>query len=375
MAYLELKDLQKKYHPKGSAIVNNLNLDIEKGEFIVLLGPSGCGKTTIVRMIAGLEDVTGGDIVVNGTSIKSLPPKDRGVSMIFQSYAVWPHMTVFENIAYPLKFRKKEDGKKYDKDEIKQKVHTAAAITNIDGYLDRYPAQLSGGQRQRVAVSRSIVVEPDLFLMDEPLSNLDAMLRVSTRTELKSIHEKIGSTSIFVTHDQSEAMSLADRIVIMRNGVVEQIGTPNEVYNDCETVFVASFIGSPPANFYEVTIKEKGGILFAENAFFNYKLPLPKFSYMKEYAGKNAIMGVRSECYSINGEEDEFLFKRKIDFIEPQGSHLILIMRLDDGTGKVNELKIMTPVLTHKSKDEIRVGILEGKVLFFDSATEKRIRG
>ena len=209
MSYLEIKNLQKKYTKDGPLVVNNMNLSIEKGEFIVFLGPSGCGKTTTIRMISGLEDISGGEILIDGEDVIGKKPKDRGVSMIFQSYAIWPHMTVFDNIAYPLKLQK------VPKAEIKKRVTAAAEATDIVGLLNRYPAQMSGGQRQRVAVSRAIVVKPKIFLMDEPLSNLDAKLRVSMRTELKNIHIQQNSTSIFVTHDQSEAMSLADRIVVM----------------------------------------------------------------------------------------------------------------------------------------------------------------
>ena len=206
MSYLNIVNLEKRYSKDGPLIVDHMNMQIEKGEFAVFLGPSGCGKTTTLRMIAGLEDVSAGDIILNGESIINKTPKEREVSMIFQSYAVWPHMTVFDNIAYPLKLRK------INKDEIKKRVEEAAKVTQIDNLLNRYPAQMSGGQRQRVAVSRAIVINPSLFLMDEPLSNLDAKLRVSMRTDLREIHNRMGTTSIFVTHDQSEAMSLADKI-------------------------------------------------------------------------------------------------------------------------------------------------------------------
>ena len=266
MSYLVLKDLEKRYSKNGPLIVNKMNLSIEKGEFIVFLGPSGCGKTTTIRMISGLEEVSGGDILIEGESILNKKPRDRGVSMIFQSYAVWPHMTVIDNIAYPLKL------KKVPKDEIKKRVYAAAEAADITALLDRYPAQMSGGQRQRVAVARAIVVKPKIFLMDEPLSNLDAKLRVSMRTELKNIHNKEHSTTIFVTHDQSEAMSLADRIVVMNKGVIEQIGTPMEVYHDSATKFVASFIGTPPTNFFSVKLESLGNELFAVSKGFKYKI-------------------------------------------------------------------------------------------------------
>ena len=264
MSYLEIKNLQKKYTKDGPLVVNNMNLSIEKGEFIVFLGPSGCGKTTTIRMISGLEDISGGEILIDGEDVIGKKPKDRGVSMIFQSYAIWPHMTVFDNIAYPLKLQK------VPKDEIKKRVTAAAEATDIVGLLNRYPAQMSGGQRQRVAVSRAIVVKPKIFLMDEPLSNLDAKLRVSMRTELKNIHIQQNSTSIFVTHDQSEAMSLADRIVVMYKGRIEQIGTPMEVYQDSATRFVAEFIGTPPTNFFVTKIEKTADGLMAVNDDIHY---------------------------------------------------------------------------------------------------------
>jgi len=265
MEFLELKNLTKIYQ-KDIVAIDNINLTIHDGEFLVLLGPSGCGKTTTMRMIAGLEEVTKGDIILEGKRINDLRPKDRGVSMIFQSYAIWPHMTVFENIAYALKL------KKMDKAVIKEKVLEVAKKASIIDYINRYPTQLSGGQRQRVAVARAMAVEPKLFLMDEPLSNLDAKLRVSMRTDLKEVHNELGATSIFVTHDQAEAMSLADRIVVMNTGTIEQIGSPNDIYHDSRTMFVANFIGSPSTNFIDVEIIEKGGKYFAKNDAFIFEL-------------------------------------------------------------------------------------------------------
>ena len=244
MSYIKLDNIRKVYN-KTIEAVKRFDLEIEKGEFVVFLGPSGCGKSTTMRMIAGLESVTEGDILIDGKSIIDLEPKDRGISMIFQSYAVWPHMTVFGNVAYALKLRKKS------KEEIEKIVNEVAVICDIQQYLDRYPGQLSGGQRQRVAVARAIAIKSKLFLMDEPLSNLDAKLRVAMRTDLKRIHQDLQSTSIFVTHDQSEALSLADRIVVMNHGFIEQIGTPNEIYHNPVNMFVAQFIGSPPSNFFD----------------------------------------------------------------------------------------------------------------------------
>lgn len=366
MGYLVLKDLEKRYSKNGPLVVNKINLAIEKGEFIVFLGPSGCGKTTTIRMISGLEDVSGGDIQIEGESILPLKPKDRGVSMIFQSYAIWPHMTAFDNIAYPLKLQK------LSKEEIKQRVLEAAEATDITALLDRYPTQMSGGQRQRVAVARAIVVKPRIFLMDEPLSNLDAKLRVSMRTELKNIHNKVNSTTIFVTHDQSEAMSLADRIVIMNKGVIEQVGTPMEVYHDCATKFVASFIGTPPMNFFAVRIEEADGQLFAVATGFKYLLPRNYWEALRPYRNKVVDMGIRPEFIdlSLNGETTAgYLCDAIINFVEPQGTHAILIVEIG---GK--ETKIMTTEhMEIKPKTKVALQVRDGKAMFFDPETTYRI--
>jgi multiple sugar transport system ATP-binding protein len=364
MSFLELVNLDKRYTQKGNLIVNKMNLSIHKGEFLVFLGPSGCGKTTTIRMISGLEDISGGDILIEGKSIINLPPKERGVSMIFQSYAVWPHMTVYENISYPLRLQK------IDKDEMDRRVRASAEKTNITEYLSRYPSQLSGGQRQRVAVSRAIVVEPKIFLMDEPLSNLDAMLRVSMRTELKNIHESLGATSIFVTHDQSEAMSLADRIVIMRNGLIEQIGTPKQVYFDCESIFVASFIGTPPTNFFNLKVVKENNRIVIKNENIHYTLPISEEKMLAPYIGQDIIMGVRPENLEISqSSSDETFFVSNADFIEPQGSHVIIITKVGESS-----IKISSPLLDLQAKNKIFVSVKENKAMFFDPKTEKRIR-
>ncbi len=366
MSYLVLKDLQKRYTAKGPLIVNNMNLSLDKGEFIVFLGPSGCGKTTTIRMISGLEEVSGGDILIDGESILGKEPKDRGVSMIFQSYAIWPHMTVFNNIAYPLKLQK------VPKDQIKLRVEKAAAATDIVGLLDRYPAQMSGGQRQRVAVSRAIVVEPKIFLMDEPLSNLDAKLRVSMRTELKNIHNQQNSTSIFVTHDQSEAMSLADRIVIMNQGNIEQIGTPMEVYQDSATKFVASFIGTPPTNFFRVTIVHDDGAYYAAAPSFRYKLPDKLYHAVAPYQGKEVELGIRPEFFQIDQEKQhsQFLCDSVISFVEPQGSYAILITEIDG-----NEVKIQTTShMNMKPGTKVSLCVNNENIMLFDCDTNLRIK-
>lgn len=367
MSYLVLKDLEKRYTKTGNLVVNKMNLSIEKGEFIVFLGPSGCGKTTTIRMISGLEEISGGDILIEGESILNKKPKDRGVSMIFQSYAIWPHMTVFENIAYPLKLQK------VPKEEIKERVKAAAEASDITALLDRYPAQMSGGQRQRVAVARAIVVKPKIFLMDEPLSNLDAKLRVSMRTELKNIHNKEHSTSIFVTHDQSEAMSLADRIIIMNKGVIEQIGTPMEVYHDSATKFVASFIGTPPTNFFEVKIEEINNELFAVSKGFKYKIQEELKRALKPYVNKAVDMGIRPEFIDVSSEGNKasnYLCDTVINFVEPQGTHSILIVNVGG-----EEIKIMTTkYIDIKPNTKVSLYARDEKAMFFDKETTKRIK-
>lgn len=367
MSYLEIKNLQKKYTKDGPLVVDNMNLSIEKGEFIVFLGPSGCGKTTTIRMISGLEDISGGEILIDGEDVIGKKPKDRGVSMIFQSYAIWPHMTVFDNIAYPLKLQK------VPKDEIKKRVTAAAEATDIVGLLNRYPAQMSGGQRQRVAVSRAIVVKPKIFLMDEPLSNLDAKLRVSMRTELKNIHIQQNSTSIFVTHDQSEAMSLADRIVVMYKGRIEQIGTPMEVYQDSATRFVAEFIGTPPTNFFVTKIEKTADGLMAVNDDIHYLVPDSLKDALLPYAGKEVDLGVRPEYIDLSFSMDRtkgYLCDTVIDFVEPQGSHAILITKIGG-----NEVKIHTTTYMEMApKTNVALNVKDDKVMFFDRDTSCRIK-
>ena len=365
MEFLSLENLEKRYSAKGPMIVKKVNLSIDKGEFVVFLGPSGCGKTTIIRMIAGLEDVTGGDIKLEGRSIVGESPKNRGVSMIFQSYAVWPHMTVHDNIAYPLKL------KKLPKAEIERIVAEVGATCELTDYMKRYPSQLSGGQRQRIAVARAIAVKPKLFLMDEPLSNLDAKLRVSMRTELKRIHEQIGATSIFVTHDQSEAMSLADKIVVLNNGKIEQVGTPYEVYHKSETMFVASFIGAPPTNFFDAEIVVEKGKTIAKTEHFSLPLGTENANIVKRYVGKSVKMGVRPEKFVVHTEKTaESLTSVNVEFAEPQGSYVILIARMGD-----NEVKISTSDFTElKPGTEIFLEVNDADVGFFDPDTGKRIK-
>lgn len=294
MVELNLKHINKKYPNNNAYSVKNFNLHIKTHEFIVFVGRSGCGKSTTLRMIAGLEDITDGDFEINGIRMNDTPPKDRDIAMVFQNYALYPHMTVFENMAFGLKLRK------YPKDDIKQRVEEAAKILGLTELLDRKPADMSGGQRQRVAMGRAIVRDAKVFLMDEPLSNLDAKLRVQMRAEIAKIHQNLGSTTIYVTHDQTEAMTLADRIVIMNEGVIQQVGSPQELYNRPANKFVAGFMGSPAMNFFEVTFKN--------GRITNHKgldLPLPEGQVKtltgQGYEGKTVTFGIRPE--DITAEE------------------------------------------------------------------------
>lgn len=362
MAYLELEKLEKVY-PNGFCALKSIDLKIEKGEFVVLLGPSGCGKTTTLRMIAGLETVTGGQITLDGRCINNLHPKDRNVSMIFQSYAVWPHMTVYENIAYPLRL------KNYSKQEIKETVARVSSICEIESNLTRYPAQLSGGQRQRVAVARAIAVQSKLFLMDEPLSNLDAKLRVSVRTFLKQIHQEYNATTIFVTHDQSEAMALADRIVVMNKGNIEQIGNVMDVYHDCDSFFVANFMGTPPANFQDVEITAEAGALYAVAEGFKLKVEGPATEALgKSYIGKTVIVAIRPESLILNGANP--FAKTQIEIVEPQGFHTILAFKVCNSIWKL----LMMDEQRFEKGEYVSLSADPGKIMFFDKESGKRIR-
>lgn len=362
MAYLSLEKLEKTY-PNGFEAIKGIDLGIEKGKFIVLLGPSGCGKTTTLRMIAGLEKVTAGSIVLDGEVMNELAPKDRHISMIFQSYAVWPHMTVFENIAYPLRLHKTP------RDSIGEIVRRVAAICEIGENLDRYPAQLSGGQRQRVAVARAIAIPSKLFLMDEPLSNLDAKLRVSVRTFLKQIHKEYNATTLFVTHDQSEALALADTIVVMNGGLIEQIGDTTEVYNDCESLFVANFMGTPPANIEDVEMRREDGILYAVSG--SIKLALDGFSANAFAGSPNEELycaAFRPENIRIDGPKP--FASARIEIIEPQGSHTILAVKLK---GKI--WKILTvDDRRFEVGETITLSIATEKVMLFSKKSGKRVR-
>src|SRR5689334_15640856 len=288
MAEVALRQVVKKFGDVEA--VRAIDLDIPDNEFVVLVGPSGCGKSTTLRMIAGLEEVTSGDICIGGEVVNDLPPKDRDIAMVFQNYALYPHMTAFENMSFGLKLRK------FAKAEIRQRVEHAARILDITELLERRPKALSGGQRQRVAMGRAIVRNPKVFLFDEPLSNLDAKLRVQMRTEIKRVHQKVKTTTVYVTHDQVEAMTLADRVVVMNGGRVEQIGTPNDLYHKPKTRFVAGFIGSPTMNFIPCGLQQNGaGLSLHVSDKLTFPVPENRAARYKGLVGKELVLGLRPE--------------------------------------------------------------------------------
>src|SRR4051794_27769433 len=286
MAKVLIRDLNKKYDDVHA--VKNVNLEIRDREFVVLVGPSGCGKTTTLRMVAGLEDITSGEVSIDGRVVNDLPPMDRDIAMVFQNYALYPHMSVHDNMAFGLKMRK------FERPEIERRVRQAAEILGIQALLARKPRQLSGGQRQRVALGRAIVRNPRVFLFDEPLSNLDAALRVQMRVELKRLHDRLETTAIYVTHDQVEAMTLGDRVVVMKDGLVQQEGAPLELYERPANRFVASFIGSPAMNFVSTTIASDG--LWADAPGVRLRVPPAKAERMRAYCGRRVILGIRPEA-------------------------------------------------------------------------------
>ncbi|WP_159723007.1 ABC transporter ATP-binding protein [Enterococcus sp. CSURQ0835] len=288
MVEMQLKSVYKKYNNNSNNAVTDFNLNIADKEFIVFVGPSGCGKSTTLRMIAGLEEISQGEFTIDGKIMNDVVPKERDIAMVFQNYALYPHMTVFDNMAFGLKLRK------YSKEKINERVENAAKILGLTEYLRRKPAALSGGQRQRVALGRAIVRDAKVFLMDEPLSNLDAKLRVAMRAEIAKLHRRLETTTIYVTHDQTEAMTLADRIVIMKDGFVQQIGSPKEVYNKPKNVFVAGFIGSPAMNFFKVMLKDG---FIANTSGLKLRIPegMNRVLMQKGYIGKELIFGIRPE--------------------------------------------------------------------------------
>jgi multiple sugar transport system ATP-binding protein len=314
MASVEVRNVVKRF---GSVeVIHGIDVTIEDGSFVVLLGPSGCGKSTLLRMIAGLEEITGGEIAIGGRVVNTVPPKDRDIAMVFQNYALYPHMKVFDNMAFSLKLAR------IDAKTIQDKVRRAAEILNLGEYLDRYPRQLSGGQRQRVAMGRAIVRDPQVFLFDEPLSNLDAKLRVQMRTEIKALHQRLKSTSIYVTHDQIEAMTMADKIVVMRDGRIEQTGAPLEVYDNPRNLFVAGFIGSPAMNLIDGTLRAAGGTRRVETDD-GVALPLPASAPGSD--GQRVVYGLRPDHLRVgNGAGVSAV----VDVVEPTGADTLVFARV-----------------------------------------------
>jgi multiple sugar transport system ATP-binding protein len=335
MAEVKLRKIFKKYDAVEA--VRGIDLDIADHEFVVLVGPSGCGKSTTLRMIAGLEDITDGEILIGGDVVNDVPPKDRDIAMVFQNYALYPHMTVFQNMSFGLRL------KRFPKKEIKQRVDAAARILDITELLDRKPRQLSGGQRQRVAMGRAIVRNPKVFLFDEPLSNLDAKLRVQMRTEIKKVHQQVRTTTVYVTHDQVEAMTLADRVVVMNQGVIEQVGTPNQLYHNPRTRFVAGFIGSPAMNFIPCRIEEAGSELSVRlTEQLSFPVPAARAEQYRGHARNGKLLlGLRPEHITEAGqhlESGEVPFEAKLDVTEPMGMETLVYFGVN-GTqvcGRVN---------------------------------------
>jgi multiple sugar transport system ATP-binding protein len=328
--------------------LQEVSLTVNDGEFVALLGPSGCGKTTLLRIIAGLETQTSGRVVIGGRDVSNLAPRKRGLAMVFQNYAVFPHMTVFENVAFGLRMQKALQA------EVKRKVERAAALLHIESYLDRYPAKLSGGQRQRVAVARALAVEPAVLLMDEPLSNLDALLRLEMRTELKAVLREAGTTTIYVTHDQTEAMGLADRIAVMYGGKIDQIGSPLEIYATPATRFVGGFIGSPPMNFIKVQCSQ-GTARIGDAA-----LPCPS-------TGQNLELGLRGEDASLSPNGSGIPFDVRV--VEPMGSHLLLTGAIDGQLARI----VAPPTAKVNAGERVGLTVDPARMTWIDSTTGRAL--
>ena len=367
MVQMALNHIYKKYDNAENYSVTDFNLAIQDREFIVFVGPSGCGKSTTLRMIAGLEDITEGELVIGDKVMNDVAPKDRDIAMVFQNYALYPHMTVYDNMAFGLKLRK------YDKAEIKKRVENAADILGLTEYLQRKPAALSGGQRQRVALGRAIVRDAKVFLMDEPLSNLDAKLRVAMRAEIAKLHQRLETTTIYVTHDQTEAMTMADRIVIMKDGFVQQIGSPKEVYNKPVNIFVAGFIGSPAMNFFNVTLNN--GVV---RDGYGLELRVPegrnKVLVEKGYEGKELVFGIRPE--DINSEQvaidasPESTVRSEVVVSELLGAETMLYTRIGD-TEFISKVDARD---FHSPGETIDLSFNINKAHFFDKETEEVIK-
>ncbi len=364
MASLKLDHIYKKY-TGGVVAVSDFCLDIADKEFIVLVGPSGCGKSTTLRMIAGLEEISEGELYIDDKLVNDVAPKDRDIAMVFQNYALYPHMTVYENMAFGLKLRKTP------KDEINKRVTAAAKILDIEHLLDRKPKALSGGQRQRVALGRAIVREPKVFLMDEPLSNLDAKLRVQMRTEIGKLHHRLQTTFIYVTHDQTEAMTMGSRIVVMKDGIMQQVDSPMNLYNKPCNMFVAGFIGSPQMNFIDAKVEKKDSSVYLKFDKFSIKLEESKAKVLEDggYIGKEVIMGIRPE--DLHDEESfismapECVVDADVDITEAMGAETYLYLKIA-GTAFIARV---SPRSTAAAHDKIKIAFDAHKIHVFDKET------
>jgi multiple sugar transport system ATP-binding protein len=347
--------------------VNNLELHIEDREFVVLLGPSGCGKTTTLRLLAGLEELTEGNIYIGDRLVNDVAPKDRDIAMVFQSYALYPHMSVYDNMAFGLKLRKTP------KAEINRRVHEGARMLGIEDLLDRKPKQLSGGQRQRVALGRAIVREPQVFLMDEPLSNLDAKLRVQARAELSKLWQRLETTWIYVTHDQTEAMTMGTRIALLRDGILQQLDTPQNLYDHPVNLFVAGFIGAPSMNFFDVTLVQEDGDLFADGGAFKLGVPADKRQTLLPYSGQEVILGLRPE----NIHDTRFVppgvqqsdLRGRVDVTELMGNEIFVYLVV----GNTTYIARVDPRSDVQAGDEVTVVVNMDRMKVFDRRTEEAI--
>ena len=361
MANIQFKDIRKSYG--DVAVVHGISLDIRDGEFIVIVGPSGCGKSTLLRMVAGLEQITSGELIIGERVVNNLEPKDRDCAMVFQNYALYPHMTVFDNMAYGLKIRG------VPKDEIERRVNEAAKMLELGGLLARRPRQLSGGQRQRVAVGRAIVRKPKAFLFDEPLSNLDAKMRVQMRTEISKLHQHLESTMIYVTHDQTEAMTMGDRICVMKDGVVQQVAAPIDLYDHPCNKFVAGFIGTPPMNFFDGMIVHKDGKLMFVEPGFQFEVPAEWKEKIAPYADKKMTFGVRPEDIGTKQAEEAPGMPRvtaRVEVIEPMGSETFVYLN----TGENTFIARVDPHRQVKVGEQVSFAVLLPNAHLFDGETE-----
>ena len=368
MASLSLKHIYKKY-PGGVTAVSDFCLEIKDKEFLVLVGPSGCGKSTTLRMVAGLEEISEGELFIGDKLVNDVAPKDRDIAMVFQNYALYPHMSVFDNMAFGLKLRKTP------KEEIKRRVEEAARILDITHLLDRKPKALSGGQKQRVALGRAIVRNPKVFLLDEPLSNLDAKLRASMRTELTKIHQRVGTTFIYVTHDQVEAMTMATRIVVMKDGLIQQVDTPQNLYDYPVNLFVAGFIGTPQMNFINCVLEQKGEDLYITFGSNSLKIPAEKATNpaLKEYVGKEIVAGIRPECIFDDAQSlkamSDSVIECDVEVTELMGAEIYLYLVAEETSLTAR----VSPRSTSRAGDIVNVAFDMSRVHLFDKDTERYI--